>query len=101
MFRNKHQIIADKKEKGVNKTNWWKRGGSNHYRAVVFVPPTPRAQLAKLMQAKENQINLNSKNRIKIVEGRGFKLKNLLGHKIVKNQFAHCASLLPTLSQDS
>ena len=65
----------------MNKTNWWKRGGSNHYRAVVFVPPTPGAQLAKLMQAKENQINFNSKNRIKIVEGRGVKLKNLLTRK--------------------
>ena len=89
MFRNKHQIIADKKEKGANKANWWKRGGSNHYRAVIFVPPTPGAQLARLMQAKENEINSNSSNRIKVVEGKGVKLKNLLTRK---NPFGtqHC-----------
>ena len=81
LFRNKHQIIADKKEKGANKANWWKRGGSNHYRAVIFVPPTPGAQLARLMQAKENEINSNSSNRIKVVEGKGVKLKNLLTRK--------------------
>ena len=40
LLRNKHQIIADKKEKGVNKVNWWKRRDNYHYRAVLFVPPT-------------------------------------------------------------
>ena len=47
----------------------------------MFVPPTPGAQLAKLMQARENQVNFNSKNRIKIVEGKGVQLKNLLTRK--------------------
>ena len=84
LYREKHQIIADKKSKNQTKANWWKKKGGEKYKSVLFVPPTPGAKLAKLIQAREAQLNSDCENRIKVVEGKGAKLKDFL---IRKNPF--------------
>ena len=93
MYREKHQIIADKKSKNQTKANWWKKKGGEKYKSVLFVPPTPGAKLAKLIQAREAQLNSDCENRIKVVEGKGAKLKDFL---IRKNPFGtqECQKML-------
>ena len=79
--RNRHQIIKDRQTRrgGVD---WWNRGlQKDMYQCVLFVPPTPGAKLAKLIQAKEAILNADSNRRIKVVEGPGIKLKNLIESK--------------------
>ena len=84
LYRERHQIIADKKFQNQTKSNWWKKKGGEKYTSVLFVPPTPGGELAKLIQAREAQLNSDSGTRIKVVEGKGTKLKDFL---IRKNPF--------------
>ena len=84
LYRERHQIIADKKFQNQTKSNWWKKKGGEKYTSVLFVPPTPGGELAKLIQAREAQLNTDSGTRIKVVEGKGTKLKDFL---IKKNPF--------------
>ena len=71
------------------KHNWYKnaekQGGVElnkiDYKSVLFVPITKGSKLAKEMKIREEEINKFSKERIKIVEDGGVKMKNMLGKK--------------------
>ena len=80
LYRDKNRIFEDKKARGKQLYNWWNRKGSSvhKYDTVVFVPPTPGSQLAKMMQRKEAAINSSGDSRIKIIERGGIKLKHLI-----------------------
>jgi ribosome maturation protein Sdo1 len=45
------------------------------YKSVLFVPPTPKGELAKQLKQREAELNKNSKEIIKIVETRGLKME--------------------------
>ena len=87
LYRDRKRILADQKERGRGKVDWWNktRGGQQSqtvFSTVIFVPPTPGAALARKLQ--EREIMLNSapgSNRIKVVEGPGIKLKSLVVDK--------------------
>ena len=83
LFRDKARIIEDQKLRGKGRVDWWNLPLENNpdvqkYTSVLFVPPTPRGELAKLMQSREAAINSGSSIRIKVVESGGPKLKSIL-----------------------
>ena len=63
------------KKKELQKRNWYRKGG---YDVPLFVPHTPRGELAKLMRAKEAQNSQGRKIRFKIVEKGGVTLEQKL-----------------------
>ena len=65
LFRNRKQIEEDKKVRP--KSKWWNQQGKNHT-TVLFVPPTPYGELARLIQKREEELNRYSKLSIKVVE---------------------------------
>ena len=87
LFRDKASIIEDQKLRGKGSVDWWNLPYENNpdvpeYTAVLFVPPTPRGVLAKMMQSREAAINFGSSIRIKVVESGGQKLKSILVNPI-------------------
>ena len=80
LYRNSEQIENDRSQQKKNRTQWWNKKGNN-FSAVLFVPPTPNAELAKLIQARERELNKNSKLSIKVIEKGGTKVKQLLVRK--------------------
>ena len=72
-------------KKNNRKLNWYKAGLKEiEYKSVLFVPITKGGKLLKEMKKREEEINKNCDERIKIVEGGGVKMKDLL---VVKNPF--------------
>ena len=70
------------KNKSTRKLNWYKTGTNDiEYKTVLFVPVTKGGKLAKELKKREQEINKNSDERIKIVEGGGIQMKNLLVKK--------------------
>ena len=83
LFRDKARIIEDQKLRGKGRVDWWNLPHENNpdvpkYTSVLFVPPTPRGVLAKMMQSREAAINSGSSVRIKVVKSGGPKLKSIL-----------------------
>ena len=79
LYRNRSEMIEDKKKKGDVKYNWWSKGkGSKPYTSILFVPPTPHGVLAKEMRKREQSLNQNNNMHIKIVEKGGIKFKNFV-----------------------
>ena len=75
MFRSRKLIEEDKK---LNpKFNRFNKKGKC-YTTVLFVPPTPNGELAKLIQKREAELNRYSRLSIKVVEKGGVKLKDVL-----------------------
>ena len=71
--------------KAKKKLNWWNSEKSKiKYRSVLFVAPTPGGVLVKELRKREAELNKNSKERIKIEEKGGLKLKDIL---VAKNPF--------------
>ena len=70
------------KKKSSRKLNWYKTGTNDiEYKSVLFVPVTKGGKLAKELKKREQEINKNSDERIKIVEGGGIQIKNILVKK--------------------
>jgi hypothetical protein len=70
------------KRKMNRKVNWFKNGSNDiDYKSVLFVPVTKGGKLAKELKKREQEINKNSHERIKIVEGGGIQMKNILVKK--------------------
>ena len=71
-----------------SKVNWYKGNGNNknniEYKTVLFVPVTKGGKLAKELKQREEEINKYSEERIKIVEGGGVLMKNIM---VKKNPF--------------
>ena len=73
------------KKKSERKFNWYNVGNKEiGYKSVLFVPITKGGKLLKVMKQREEEINKYSDERIKIVEGGGVQMKNLL---VVKDPF--------------
>ena len=67
------------------KNNWYKTGKQEiQYTSVLFVPVTKGGILVKDLTKREEEINRNSKERIKFIESGGVKMKDIL---VVKNPF--------------
>ena len=89
LFRNRNWNLKERTEqKNTKKSNWF----NNHkkeenqksdivYKSVLFVPPTPKGELAKQLKQREAELNKNSKERIKIVEKSGLKMEDKLVKK--------------------
>ena len=58
-------------ERMKRRRNWYRAGG---YEAVIFVPSTPKSELARRMKEEISRSNLN----INVVERPGIKIKRLL-----------------------
>ena len=72
---DERQILKSKK-----KLNWWNNPNSNvHYKSLLFVTPTPGGVLAKELRKREEELNKNNKERIKIEGKGGLKIKDILG----------------------
>ena len=89
LFRNRNWNIKERTEmKNRKKTNWFNNYKKELeskpeivYKSVLFVPPTPRGELAKQLKQREAELNRNSTERIKIVEKSGLKMED----NLVKN----------------
>ena len=79
---NKENRIKDKESK---KNHWYKNKNSEtNYKTILFVPPTPGSILLKELRQREEELNKNEEERIKIVEKGGVKIEKML---TVKNPF--------------
>jgi hypothetical protein len=83
MYRSRDWNIDEKNiKKSEKKSNWWNTQKSKiQYKSVLFVTPTPGGVLAKELQKREEELNKNTKERIKIVEKGGLKMKDILAPK--------------------
>ena len=103
LYRNRAQILEDRRSKNIGKQNWWKKKDTK-FKTILFVPPTPGSSLAKQIRKREEELNQHSKFRIKVVERGGVKLKDLLVRKNpFKTQECHrklCPFCKPTKHSD-
>ena len=68
--------------KAKKRLNWWNNEHAKiQYTSVLFVTPTPGGILVKELRKREEELNRNSTERIKIVEKGGLKIKDILGSK--------------------
>ena len=68
--------------KAKKKVSWWNTEKSKtQYKSVLFVTPTRGGVLAKQLQKREEELNRNTEERIKIVEKGGLKMKDILTTK--------------------
>ena len=83
LFRNRDwNKLERSKAKNERKTNWYKIGaGDIDYKTILLVPVTKGAVLLRALQKREEEINRNSDERIKMVEGGAMQMKNLLVNK--------------------
>ena len=86
MYRSRDWNKEEREQKKqYRKLNWFKTGPKEiEYKSCLFVPITKGGKLLKEMKKREEEINRNSDERIKIVEGGGVKMKDLL---VAKNPF--------------
>ena len=86
MYRNRGEMQQAKSSKFKKREFWWQSniGGKKPYTSILFVPPTPRGILAKMLKKREVELNQNSAMNIRIVERGGTKMKNIL---LQKNPF--------------
>ena len=83
MYRSREWNAEERQlSKSKKKCNWWNTKNSKiQYKSVLFVTPTPGEVLAKQLQKREEELNKNNKERIKIEEKGGLKIKDILGSK--------------------
>ena len=86
LFRPREWNFEERqKSKNEKKRNWWNNTNAQiQYTSVLFVTPTPGGVLAKEVRTREAEINRNSKERVKIEEKGGLKIKDIL---VSKNPF--------------
>ena len=86
LFRPREWNFEERqKSKNEKKRNWWNNENAQiQYTSVLFVTPTPGGVLAKEVRTREAEINRNSKERVKIEEKGGLKIKDIL---VSKNPF--------------
>ena len=70
MYRNRSEMKECKLIKQKDKEHWWqnKVNGKKPFTSILFVPPTPRGELAKMLKKRELELNQNSEINIRIVE---------------------------------
>ena len=101
MYRSKSWNQEERLKAKLNKKlDWWNSNKSKtQYKSVLFVTPTPGGVLANELRKREADLNKNSKERIKIVEKGGLKVKDILGSKNSKN--SNCSQKTCPLCTDS
>ena len=74
------------KYKENKRNNWYKNGKETEkiYKSILFVPPTPGSGLLQELKNREEQLNKNNKERIKIVEKGDLKIEKIM---TTKNSF--------------
>ena len=84
LFRDRNWNREEINKKKSNRNlNWYKSEKNEiEYKSVLFVPVTKGGILAKELKKREEEINKNSEERIKIIEGGGKKIKDFLIVKI-------------------
>ena len=83
MYRNREW---NKEERSLlkykKKYNWWNTETSKiQYKSILFVTPTPGGILLKWLQKREEELNKNDDERVKIVEKGGLKVKDIIAPK--------------------
>ena len=83
LYRNRNWNSEERqKSKLKKKFNWWNNEKAEiQYSSVLFVTPTPGGVLAKELRKREEELNRNNKERIKIEEKGGLKIKDILCSK--------------------
>ena len=83
MYRSRDWNAEERQKSKLNKKfNWWNSNKSKiQYKSVLFVTPTPWGILAKKLRKREEELNKNCTERIKIEEKGGLKIKDILGSK--------------------
>ena len=73
MYRSRNWNFEERiKQKSEKRHNWWNSGKSKvKYTSVLFVTPTPGGELMKELQQREEELNRNSDERVKMVEKGG------------------------------
>ena len=83
LFRSRDWNSKERKQQKENKKlQWYKKGVENRnqveFKSVLFVPVTKGGGLARELKLREEEVNKYSKERIKIIEDGGIKLKDFL-----------------------
>ena len=83
LYRSRDWNAKERKDtKIAKKFNWWNSTKSNvQYKSVLFVTPTPGGVLAKEVRTRLQELNKNSKEKIKVEEKGGVKIKDMFGPK--------------------
>ena len=83
LYRPRNWNAEDRKAQKLNrKSNWWNAAKAKvQYKTVLFVTPTPGEILLKRLQKREAELNKDPKDRVKMVEKGGMKIKNILCRK--------------------
>jgi hypothetical protein len=89
LFRSRQWNEKERSEmKNKKKVNWFNnykkemtKKSDITYKSVLFVPPTPRGELARQLKQREEELNKNSCERIKIVETSGIKMEEIMVNK--------------------
>ena len=87
LFRNRSWNKENRMQaKESKKKHWYKntQNSETNYKTILFVPPTPGSILLKELRQREEELNKNNEERIKIVEKGGVKIEKML---TVKNPF--------------
>ena len=76
MYRSREWNAEDRQiSKSKKKIIWWNcEKSKTHYKSVLFVTSTPGGKLAKELRKREEELNRNSQDRIKIEEKGGLKM---------------------------
>ena len=93
MYRSRDWNFEERtRNKSMKKLGWWNSKHSKiKYTSVLFVTPTPGGILVKDLKQREEEINKNSDERVKIVEKGGMKIKDMLETKNpFKNKGSKC-----------
>ena len=83
LYRNRDWNRENRlKSKEDKRNNWYKTlTKSEIYKTILFVPPTPGSGLLKELKIREQELNRNKRERIKIVEKGGLKVEKILTKK--------------------
>ena len=84
LFRNRNWNKENRIQSKESKTkHWYKNSQSSekNYKTVLFVPPTPGSGLLKELRKREEELNQNNPERIKVVEKGGMKIEKMLTNK--------------------
>ena len=83
LYRSRTWNAKERKNaKIAKKFNWWNSTKSNiQYKSVLFVTPTPGGVLAKEVRQRLEELTKNCKEKIKVEEKGGVKIKDMFGSK--------------------
>ena len=64
LYRNREEMVKAKKLKNKDSHKWWLKSectkNEKQFTSILFVPPTPKGELAKMLKKREMELNLIS-----------------------------------------